>query len=70
MPLMIHERNINAWIDKDLAKGSIVELMNPCDDTPMAAYPVSKILSAKNVNSDIPEILLPSNDTPIQTTLF
>ena len=70
MPLMIHERNINAWIDKDLAKGAIVELMSPCEDTPMAAYPVSKMLSAKNVNSDIPEILLPSNDTPIQTTLF
>jgi putative SOS response-associated peptidase YedK len=70
MPLMIDERNINAWIDKDLAKGSVVELMNPSDDTSMAAYPVSKMLSAKKVNSDVPEILLPSNDTPIQTTLF
>ncbi|MEJ5963008.1 hypothetical protein [Pedobacter immunditicola] len=28
-------------------------------DGDMSAYPVSKILSAKNVNSDIPEITKP-----------
>lgn len=59
MPLILEERNLKTWIDADLPKSSIIELMQPCDDTDMAAHPVSKILSAKNINSDIPEITKP-----------
>ncbi|WP_432710718.1 SOS response-associated peptidase [Pedobacter sp.] len=70
MPLMIEQRNMDSWIDNSLSKASIMELMNPCDDSNMAAYPVSKLLSAKNGNSDAPEILLPSKDITIQTSLF
>lgn len=69
MPLMIDERNVDSWIDNGLSKASIKELMNPCDDFNMAAYPVSKILSAKNVNSDVPEILTPV-DKNVKSTLF
>jgi len=43
----------------NLPQSAIIELMQPCDDKDMAAYPVSKILSAKNINSDIPNIIKP-----------
>ena len=66
---MIEQRNMDSWIDNSLSRASIMELMNPCDDSNMAAYPVSKLLSAKN-GSDAPEILLPSKDITIQTSLF
>jgi len=62
MPLMIDQQNINAWIDNDLPKAGIIELMQPCDDCSMAAYPIQKITG----NSNVPEIL-----NPIQpSTLF
>ena len=70
MPLMIDERNMAAWIGNGLSRASITDLMNPCDDRDMAAYPVSKMLSAKTVDSDVPEILLPAKDIAVQTTLF
>lgn len=57
MPLMLDREVINDWISYDLSPGSIKELMNPCDDSNMAAYTVSKDLSNKKVNSDVPSIL-------------
>ncbi len=59
MPVILEERNIKAWIANDLPKSSIIDLMQPCDDAGMAAHPVSNILSAKTINSDVPEIIKP-----------
>lgn len=57
MPLMLDREVIDDWISPDLSPVSIKELMNPCDDTNMAAYTVSKDISNKKVNSDIPSII-------------
>jgi putative SOS response-associated peptidase YedK len=57
MPLMLDRNVIDDWISPDLSPASIKELMNPCDDTNMAAYTISKDLSSKKVNSDVPSIL-------------
>lgn len=37
MPLMIDTRNIDAWIDPTLNREGIIALMQPCDDSQMAA---------------------------------
>jgi putative SOS response-associated peptidase YedK len=57
MPLMLDFNLLDAWIDPELSKPGIMELMNPCDDRDMAAYTVSPILSSPKVDSNIPEIL-------------
>lgn len=44
MPLMISDAKIDTWIDGDSAKDAIIALMQPCDDTNMAAYQVNKNL--------------------------
>jgi putative SOS response-associated peptidase YedK len=55
MPLMIDGRNIDAWIDK-LPKAYIIELMNPCDDSAMAAHTTSEVIGNPKLNSDyVPE---------------
>lgn len=59
MPLMMDSRNIDAWIDPALPKSGIVELMQPCDDTDMSAYTVSRSLSNPKVNSNVPDITSP-----------
>jgi len=57
MPLMLDRGVIDDWISSDLSHASIKELMNPCDDTNMAAYTISKDISNKKVNSDVPSII-------------
>lgn len=57
MPLILDQRHILDWIADDLPKSSIIELMQGCDDSNMAAYPISKIISSRTVDSDVPEIL-------------
>jgi putative SOS response-associated peptidase YedK len=59
MPLQIDNHNIDAWLSDDLPKAGIIELMNPCSDTHMAAHQISTILSSKTIDSNIPEILEP-----------
>lgn len=56
MPLLIDVRNMDAWISPDLPKSGIIELMQPCDDTNMAAHTISRIIGDPKVNSDVPEI--------------
>jgi hypothetical protein len=34
----------------------IIELMNPCDDSAMAAHTISKDIGTPKINSDVPEI--------------
>lgn len=58
-PLMIDQRNIDAWIDPAMAKAGIIELMQPCDDRDMAAYTISREITNPKVNSNVPEILIP-----------
>ena len=57
MPLMIDEGLISAWLDPELSKPGIVELMNPCDDSDMAAYPITK----EFLKIDTAEVLEPAN---------
>jgi putative SOS response-associated peptidase YedK len=59
MPLIIAERNLSAWIDNDLPKAGIIELMQGCDDSNMAAHPISKNISSKTINSNVREITNP-----------
>lgn len=59
MPLMIDQANLDAWIDPDLPKSGIIELMEPCDDREMAAYTISKDIGNPKVNSNIREITQP-----------
>lgn len=54
-PIMIDRRNIDAWIG-DLPKADIIDLMQPCDDSDMAAYTIRKDLIA---TGNKPEVLTP-----------
>jgi putative SOS response-associated peptidase YedK len=64
MPLMIDRRNSDAWIS-DLPIASIIELMNPCDDSAMPAYTISKDIGNPKVKSDVSAII-----DKVEYTLF
>jgi len=43
-PIIISNQQISNWLDPKISKEEIIHLMNPCDDTNMAAYRVNREL--------------------------
>lgn len=43
-PIIISNDQINAWLDSSTSKEEVIHLMNPCDDSNMAAYRVDREL--------------------------
>jgi len=56
MPLIIAEKDRTAWLNVETEK-EINELMVPFADDDMLAYPISKLISSKNGNNNVPEVL-------------
>ena len=61
MPVFIAPEDENTWLSKDLTKAQVLELCQPYQDTAMRAYTVSKLLTTKNIITNVPEVLAPMN---------
>lgn len=61
MPVFIAPEDEKSWLHKDLAKEQVLELCQPYRDTAMRAYTISKLLTTKNVNTNVLEVMAPVN---------
>ena len=61
MPVFIHKDDEKDWLNRDLNKAEIDDLCQPYDDPGMRAYTISKMLTTRNINLNVPEILQPFN---------
>lgn len=61
MPVFIAKEDEKAWLNKDLSKNDVLDLCQPFQDTAMRAYTVSKLLTTKNIITNVPEVLAPVN---------
>jgi len=52
MPVILSKQNESDWIDPDLNKESIIELMQPYDASLMDAYPINNNLTKKHPNDE------------------
>jgi len=43
-PIVINDHQIGAWLDPSTSKEEVIHIMEPCDDSQMAAYRVSRDL--------------------------
>ncbi len=59
--MFIDKDNEKDWLNKDLSKDSVMELCQPYQDTAMRAYTVSKLLTTRNINTNVPQVLNPMN---------
>lgn len=67
MPVFIEKENEKDWLNRDLTKDGIMDLCKPYQDTSMRAYTISKLLTTRNVNLNVPEVWAPFNyNTAIQ----
>jgi putative SOS response-associated peptidase YedK len=61
MPVFISKENEKAWLNRGLNKDDVLDLCQPFQDTTMRAYTISKLLTTKNVNSNVADVLKPMN---------
>jgi len=64
-PVIISNDQINSWLDPNTSKEEVIHLMNPCDDSNMAAYRVDRnLIKIGNTPEAVMEVEEP------KTTLF
>lgn len=61
MPVFIDKSDEKAWLNKDLSQKDVLELCQPSMDTMMRAYTISKLLTTKNIVTNLPEVIAPMN---------
>ena len=61
MPVFIAKEDEQAWLNKDLSAKDVMELCHPYNDPAMRGYTISKLLTTRNVMTNVPEVLHPMN---------
>jgi len=61
MPVFIDKENEKDWLNRDLKKDDIMNLCKPYTDPSMRAYTISKMLTTRNINTNVPDVLAPFN---------
>ena len=72
MPVFIDKENEKAWLNRDLKKDDVMDLCKPFQDPSMRAYTISKMLTTRGINLNVPEIRAPFsyNDSIQQANEF
>ncbi len=57
MPVILDQRNEKKWLNPNLDIDEINGLLKPFDESKMLAYTVSKLLSQRGAETNVPEIM-------------
>lgn len=61
MPVFIAKEHEKDWLNRDLKKDDVMDLCQPFQDPAMRAYTISKLLTTRDINTNVPEVLAPVN---------
>ena len=75
MPAILNKDNYHLWISKNISKEQTMSLLRPFDENEMEAYTISKLITVKDRDPNVPEVLEPFQynslePLPSQTSLF
>jgi putative SOS response-associated peptidase YedK len=59
MPLVLSEGKWRKWLDPSSTQWDIQELMKPYDEGKLVAHEISKLITSRTLDSDVPEVLEP-----------
>lgn len=59
MPVILSREDHPVWLSGTLDADGIASLLQPYDENEMVAYPVSRLVSRKDVNNNVPEVMEP-----------
>jgi len=57
MPVILRQADEEKWLEKDLDKTAIDSLLEPYDASQMQAHTVSRLISTKRTNTNVPEVM-------------
>jgi putative SOS response-associated peptidase YedK len=66
MPVILSQKDETHWLNK-LTKEQVQTFLEPYPDEEMEAYTISKLITSKNRNPNIPEVLTPYSYPELQT---
>ncbi len=73
MPAILLKSDEKKWLSEDCAQDDLMEMLEPIDDGQLEAYTVSKLVSTKMANKNVPEAIEPYEYPELQfeqSTLF
>lgn len=75
MPVILNKDEYQQWINKEITKEETLNLLRAYDQNEMEAYTISKLITAKEQNPNVPEVLKPYQyntlePLPSQSSLF
>jgi putative SOS response-associated peptidase YedK len=75
MPAILYEKDEQKWISSKITKKESIEILKPYDEKEMTAYTISKLITTKDKDINVPDLLTPFQynslePLPSQTSLF
>ena len=73
MPAILLKKDEKTWLSEDVGRDDLMGLLEPIDDSQLEAYTVSKLVSTRGANKNVPEALEPNEYPELkseQSTLF
>ncbi|MCJ7571482.1 MAG: SOS response-associated peptidase [Candidatus Thermoplasmatota archaeon] len=59
MPAILDKKDEEKWIKKTITKEETMDLLKPYDESNMTTYTISKMITAKDIDVNVPEVLEP-----------
>jgi putative SOS response-associated peptidase YedK len=59
MPVLFTKDQWSTWLDSSLTKEQIAQLLLPCDDTAMESHTISKLITTRGADTNVPEVFEP-----------
>lgn len=75
MPAILRKEDEQKWISKTINKEESIKILKPFDEKEMDAYTISKLITAKGMDPNVPQVLKPFQynnlePLPTQKSLF
>jgi len=75
MPAILDKKNEKKWISETLSKDETMDLLKPFDESKMTAYTISKMITTRDIDVNVPQVLEPFQYNtlepfPTQKSLF
>jgi putative SOS response-associated peptidase YedK len=67
MPVILRREDEPKWLSDSLDRQGIDALLQPYDESGMEAYTVSRLVSRRDVNNNVPEVMEPCTYPELQT---
>jgi len=61
MPAIITEKYYDKWLSRNISKDETINILKPFDQEKMDYYTISKLITSKDTNPDVPSVIKPFN---------